>query len=73
MRGTIALAGERARNLSAPARDAGSGRDPDELDAAAARAEAEQAELQETVEVAAEELERASAEIAEKRRKYTTE
>ncbi len=65
MRGTIALAGERARNLSAPARDAGTGRDPDELDAAAARAEAEQAVLQETVEAAAEELDRASAERAD--------
>ncbi len=65
LRGTIALAAERARNLSAPARDAGGGRDPDELEAAAARAEAEQAALQETVEVSAEELERASAERAE--------
>ncbi len=65
MRGTIALAGERARNLAAPARDAGTGRDPDELDAAAARAEAEYALLQETVETAAEELDRASAERAD--------
>ncbi len=64
MRGTIALAGERARNLSAPARDAGSGRDPDELDVAAARAEAEQVLLRETVQAAAEELDRASAERA---------
>ena len=48
MRGTIALAGERARNLAAPARDAATGRDPDELEAAAERAEAEQEALQET-------------------------
>jgi len=56
MRGTIALAGERARNLAAPARDVSTGRDPDELDAAAVRAEQEQAALQETVEAAADEL-----------------
>ena len=65
MRGTIALAAERARNLAAPARDAGTGRDPDQLEAAAARAEAEQAALQEAVEAAADELAGASAERAE--------
>ncbi|MGS0688621.1 chromosome segregation SMC family protein, partial [Nakamurella sp. GG22] len=65
MRGTIALAAERARNLSGPARDAGTGRDPEQLEAAAARAEAEQAVLQETVEAAADELAAASAERAE--------
>ena len=65
MRGTIALAAERARNLSGPARDAGTGRDPDQLEEAAARAEAEQAVLQEAVEAAADELAGASAERAE--------
>jgi chromosome segregation protein len=62
LRGTIALAGERARNLAAPARDAGTGRDPEQLEAAAARAEAEQEALQETVEAAADELAAATAE-----------
>ncbi len=62
MRGTIALAGERARNLAGPARDATTGRDPYQLEAAAARAEAEQETLQETVEAAADELANATAE-----------
>ena len=65
MRGTVALAGERARNLAGPARDATTGRDPDQLEAAAARAEAEQETLQETVEAAAEELANATAERIE--------
>ena len=65
MRGTIALAGERARNLAAPARDAPPGGIPDELEAAAARAEAEQEALQETVEAAADELTAATAERIE--------
>ena len=65
MRGTIALAGERARNLAAPARDSATGRDPDELEAAAARAEAEQEALQETVEAAADELTAATDERIE--------
>ena len=62
MRGTIALAGERARNLAGPARDAATGRDPDQLEAAAERAEAEQEALQETVEAAADALSQATAE-----------
>ena len=65
MRGTIALAGERARNLSAPARDAATGRDPDQLDAAAERADADQAVLQQTVEAASDELISATAERVE--------
>jgi chromosome segregation protein len=65
MRGTIALAGERARNLAAPARDTATGRDPDELEAAAARAEAEQEALQETVEAAADQLTAATDERIE--------
>ncbi|MEP6560683.1 MAG: AAA family ATPase, partial [Nakamurella sp.] len=65
MRGTIALAGERARNLSVPARDGSTGRDPDELDAAAARAEADQEALQETVEAAADQLLQATDERIE--------
>ncbi|HEY4991548.1 MAG TPA: AAA family ATPase, partial [Nakamurella sp.] len=65
LRGTVALAGERARNLSGPPRDVPTGRDPDELEAAAARAEVEQAALQQTVEAAAEQLAEGTAEREE--------
>ena len=65
MRGTIALAAERARNLAGPARDTSTGRDPEELEAAAERADAEQQALQETVEAAADELAIATDERAE--------
>ena len=49
VRGTVSLAEERARNLAAPMEAHRSGRDPDELDAAAATAEAEQAERRQAV------------------------
>ncbi|MET0863388.1 MAG: chromosome segregation protein SMC, partial [Nakamurella sp.] len=68
MRGTIALANERARNLSAPARDASTGRDPDQLEAAADRAEQDQQALLETVEAAADQLLQASDERIESER-----
>ncbi len=48
-RGTINLATERARNLQVPAEVVRSGRDPDELDAASAAAEAEQAVKEQAV------------------------
>ena len=63
VRGTVALAHERARNLSAPVRDAAeSRRDPDELEARAERAEAEHDALVEAVDAAAEELAAATEE-----------
>jgi chromosome segregation protein len=65
LRGTVALAAERARNLAGPARDTSTGRDPEELEAAAARAESEQEALQETVEAAADELTAATDERVE--------
>ncbi len=51
-RGTVSLAEERSRNLSAPLETAVSGRDPDELEAAADAAEDAQAEKDEAVEAA---------------------
>jgi chromosome segregation protein len=69
IRGTVALAAERARNLSAPARDdTEARRDPDELEARAERAEAEHEALLEAVEAAAEQLAAASDERVEKER-----
>ena len=44
-RGTGSLAAERVRHLADAAEDSGSGRDPDELDAQAARIRAEEAEI----------------------------
>jgi chromosome segregation protein len=55
-RGTISLAEERARNLSAPQEAHRSGRDPEELDRQAEAAEAEQAARQQAVEAARAEL-----------------
>jgi len=55
-RGTISLAEERARNLAAPLSGGGTGRDPDELDAAADRAEAEHAALAEALQTAGDEV-----------------
>ncbi|WP_037362173.1 chromosome segregation protein SMC [Nakamurella lactea] len=55
-RGTISLAEERARNLSAPQEAHRSGRDPDELDRQAEAAEAEQAARQQAVDAARTEL-----------------
>lgn len=55
---TIRIAGERAHNL-AQTQDSAPGRDPDELDAAAERAAAEELELAAAVEMAAEVLESA--------------
>ncbi len=49
-RGTLSLAAERSRNLAAPSDPPRSGRDPDELDAAAAAAETEQAAKEADVE-----------------------
>ena len=64
-RGTISLAQERARNLSAPLADGGTGRDPDELDAAAERAEAEHAALQDAMRTAQDEVQDAADRRAE--------
>ncbi|MCL2781259.1 MAG: chromosome segregation protein SMC [Actinomycetia bacterium] len=44
-RGTVSLAAERARNLSAPPEEAPPGRDPEQLEAEAARAGEQEAEL----------------------------
>ena len=52
VRGTVSLAEERARNLAAPTETYRPGRDPEELDEAAAAAEAEQAERRQAVESA---------------------
>jgi len=49
-RGTVSLAEERCRNLSAPTETPQPGGDPDELDAAAAAADEAQAEKEEAVE-----------------------
>src|SRR6185312_3561114 len=62
VRGTVSLAEERARNLSAPMETHRPGRDPDELDASAAAAEAEQAERALAVEGARATLSQAVAE-----------
>ncbi|MTD13528.1 chromosome segregation protein SMC [Nakamurella sp. YIM 132087] len=64
-RGTISLAEERARNLSAPTGPVGTGRDPEELEAAAEEAEQDQIEKQELVEEAREQLASAVAERTE--------
>ena len=50
LRGTVRLAAERARHLSAPATEQATGRDPDELEREAERAAATEAELAEVVE-----------------------
>ncbi|MET3807591.1 chromosome segregation protein [Nakamurella sp. UYEF19] len=55
-RGTVSLAEERGRNLSAAPEVARPGRDPDELEAAAEAAEEAQAEKEEAVESARSEL-----------------
>ena len=55
-RGTVSLAQERSRNLSAPVEAARPGRDPDELEAAAEAAEEAQAEKDEAVGAARAEL-----------------
>ncbi len=69
LRGTVALAAERARNLSAPATDATeSRRDPDELEARAQRAEAEHEALLAAVDAAAEQLATASEDRVERER-----
>ncbi|MGN2636824.1 chromosome segregation protein SMC [Nocardia takedensis] len=62
---TIRIAGDRARHLDTPAQ-VGSGRDPDQLEAEAARVEAEEAELREAVEIAAETLEFARDALGER-------
>ncbi len=64
-RGTITLAEERSRNLSAPVEEARPPRDPDELDAAAEAAEEAQAEKDEAVQAARAELAQAVAHRAE--------
>ena len=64
-RGTVSLARERARNLTAGGPAHAPGRDPDELEAAAERAEHEQAERQDAVEGARETLAEATAERAD--------
>ncbi|SDP48090.1 condensin subunit Smc [Nakamurella panacisegetis] len=60
-RGTVTLADERSRNLSAPTEAPRPGRDPDELDAAAEAAEEAQAEKEEAVAAARAELAEAVA------------
>ncbi|MEV0292981.1 chromosome segregation protein SMC [Nocardia sp. NPDC050710] len=62
---TIRIAGDRARHLDTEA-PVGTGRDPDQLEAEAARVEAEEAELREAVEIAAETLEAARDALAER-------
>ncbi|MGH4025942.1 MAG: chromosome segregation SMC family protein, partial [Pseudonocardiaceae bacterium] len=52
LRGTVRLAAERARHLSAPAEEHRPGRDPDELEREADAAELKEAELHEVVEQA---------------------
>ncbi len=64
-RGTVSLAEERGRNLSAPAEAPRPGRDPDELEAAAEAAEEAQAEKDEAVQVARAELTEAVGERTE--------
>lgn len=62
---TIRIAGDRARHLDAAA-PVGTGRDPEQLEAEADRVEAEEAELREAVEMAAEVLEAARDQLAER-------
>ncbi|MGW5315060.1 chromosome segregation protein SMC [Nocardia thailandica] len=62
---TIRIAGDRARHLDTET-PVGTGRDPDQLEAEADRIEAEEAELREAVEMAAETLEAARDALAER-------
>ncbi|MGQ4597487.1 chromosome segregation protein SMC [Nocardia sp. R6R-6] len=62
---TIRIAGDRARHLDT-AIPVGSGRDPEQLEAEAARVEADEAELREAVEIAVETLEAARDQLAER-------
>ncbi|GAB2708689.1 chromosome segregation protein SMC [Nocardia thraciensis] len=62
---TIRIARDRARNLTIE-QPTGTGRDPEQLEAEAARVEAEEAELQAAVEVAAETLESAREQLHER-------
>ncbi|MGW4767537.1 chromosome segregation protein SMC [Nocardia sp. NPDC004278] len=62
---TIRIAGDRARNLHTEL-PVGSGRDPEQLEAEADRVQAEEAELREAVEIAAETLEAARDALAER-------
>ncbi|MFE3443793.1 chromosome segregation protein SMC [Nocardia sp. NPDC059180] len=62
---TIRIAGDRARHLDTSA-PAGTGRDPDQLEAEADRVEAEEAELREAVEMATETLDAARDALAER-------
>ncbi|MGY1863600.1 chromosome segregation protein SMC [Nocardia gipuzkoensis] len=62
---TIRIAGDRARHLDTAA-PVGTGRDPEQLEAEADRVEAEEAELREAVEMAAETLEAARDQLAER-------
>ncbi len=76
-RGTVSLAEERGRNLSAPLEAARPGRDPDELEAAAEAAQEAQAEKDEAVQAARAELadavgRRTEAENAESREPQKT-
>ncbi|QNK80446.1 chromosome segregation protein SMC [Nakamurella sp. PAMC28650] len=64
-RGTVSLADERLRNLTAPVDAPRPGRDPDELDAAAEAAEEAQAEKDEAVAGARTELDEAVAQRTE--------
>ncbi|WP_280387829.1 chromosome segregation protein SMC [Nocardia wallacei] len=62
---TIRIARDRARNLTIE-QPTGTGRDPEQLEAEAARVEAEEAELREAVEVAAATLEAAREQLHER-------
>ncbi|NEW30970.1 chromosome segregation protein SMC [Nocardia cyriacigeorgica] len=62
---TIRIAGDRARHLDTSA-PVGTGRDPEQLEAEADRVEAEEAELREAVEMAAETLEAARDALADR-------
>ncbi len=62
---TIRIAGDRARHLDT-ATQAGTGRDPEQLEAEADRVAAEEAELRETVEMTVETLEAARDALAER-------
>ncbi|RJO75312.1 chromosome segregation protein SMC [Nocardia panacis] len=62
---TIRIARDRARHLDTEA-PLGTGRDPEQLEAEADRVQAEEAELRETVEIAAETLEAARDALAER-------
>ncbi|MEU4341787.1 chromosome segregation protein SMC [Nocardia sp. NPDC023852] len=62
---TIRIAGDRARHLDTET-PVGTGRDPEQLEAEAERVEAEEAELREAVEIAAETLDAAREQLAER-------